>query len=54
MALSPEFMQDLWVRKILSTIGHTLLVYDYFLTLKDEVSSLAGMHDVESTPSVTG
>ncbi|KAG2746750.1 hypothetical protein P692DRAFT_2036880 [Suillus brevipes Sb2] len=37
MALSPEFMQDLWVRKILSTIGHTLLVYDYFLTLKDEV-----------------
>ncbi|KAG2032966.1 hypothetical protein BDR03DRAFT_968580 [Suillus americanus] len=37
MAPSPEFMQDLWVRKIFSTTGHTLLVYDYFLTLKDEV-----------------
>ncbi|KAG1726146.1 hypothetical protein EDB19DRAFT_1833546 [Suillus lakei] len=37
MAPSPEFMQDLWVRKIFSTTGHTLLVYDYLLTLKDEV-----------------
>ncbi|KAG1842274.1 hypothetical protein DFJ58DRAFT_855428 [Suillus subalutaceus] len=37
MAPSPEFMQDLWVRKIFSTIGHTLLVYDYCLTLEDEV-----------------
>ncbi|KAG2364833.1 hypothetical protein BDR07DRAFT_749369 [Suillus spraguei] len=37
MAPSPEFMQDLWVRRILSTTGHTLLVYDYLLTLKDEV-----------------
>ncbi|KAG1859823.1 hypothetical protein F4604DRAFT_1153054 [Suillus subluteus] len=37
MAPSPEFMQDLWVRKIFCTIGHTLLVYDYCLTLEDEV-----------------
>ncbi|KAG1844154.1 hypothetical protein F4604DRAFT_1980311 [Suillus subluteus] len=37
MVPSPEFMQDLWVRKIFSTTGHTLLVYDYFLTLEDEV-----------------
>lgn len=36
MAPSPEFMQDVWVRKVLSTTGHTLLVYDYFLTLKNE------------------
>ncbi|KAG2066984.1 hypothetical protein BDR04DRAFT_890628 [Suillus decipiens] len=36
MAPSPEFMQDLWVRRIFSTTGHTLLVYDYLLTLKDE------------------
>ncbi|KAG1805536.1 uncharacterized protein BJ212DRAFT_1303995 [Suillus subaureus] len=37
MAPSPEFMQDVWVRKMFCTTGHTLLVYDYFLTLKDEV-----------------
>ncbi|KAG1783406.1 hypothetical protein EV702DRAFT_1041083 [Suillus placidus] len=36
MAPSPEFMQDLWVRKTFSTIGYTLLVYDYLLTLEDE------------------
>ncbi|KAG2082821.1 hypothetical protein BD769DRAFT_1398275, partial [Suillus cothurnatus] len=37
MALSLEFMQDLWVRQIFCTTGHMLLVYDYLLTLEDEV-----------------
>ncbi|KAG2116169.1 hypothetical protein DEU56DRAFT_173519 [Suillus clintonianus] len=36
MVPSPIFMEDLWVRQIFSAVGHTLLVYDYFLTLKDE------------------
>jgi hypothetical protein len=31
-----------------------LLVYDYLLTLEDEVSLLADMHDIENTPLVTG
>lgn len=29
-------MEGLWVRKSFSTVGHTLLVYDYFLTFRDE------------------
>ncbi|KAG1738998.1 hypothetical protein EDB19DRAFT_1712409 [Suillus lakei] len=37
MFLSPEFFYDLWVRKSFSTAGHTLLVYDYFLTFNDEI-----------------
>ncbi|KAG1735943.1 uncharacterized protein EDB91DRAFT_546555 [Suillus paluster] len=37
MPLSLEFMQDLWVRKSFSAAGHTLLVYDYFLTLENEI-----------------
>ncbi|KAG2116355.1 hypothetical protein BD769DRAFT_1063537 [Suillus cothurnatus] len=34
---SLEFMQDLWVRQIFCTTGHALLVYDYLLTLEDEL-----------------
>lgn len=29
-------MEGLWVRKSFSTVGHTLLVYDYLLTFGDE------------------
>ncbi|KAG1874460.1 hypothetical protein F4604DRAFT_745347 [Suillus subluteus] len=36
MSLSPQFMESLWVRKSFSAAGHTLLVYDYLLTLRDE------------------
>ncbi|KAJ8591431.1 hypothetical protein M405DRAFT_932167 [Rhizopogon salebrosus TDB-379] len=38
MSLPVQFAQDIWVRKAFSAAGHTLLVYDYFLTLGDEVS----------------
>ncbi|KAG0707929.1 hypothetical protein DFH29DRAFT_1075917 [Suillus ampliporus] len=37
MLLTPQFMEGLWVRKSFSAAGHTFLVYDYFLTLKDEI-----------------
>ncbi|KAG1857380.1 hypothetical protein DFJ58DRAFT_840669 [Suillus subalutaceus] len=36
MSLSPQFMESLWVRKSFSAAGHTLLVYDYLLTFRDE------------------
>ncbi|KAG2072385.1 hypothetical protein BDR04DRAFT_1230524 [Suillus decipiens] len=36
MSLSPQFMESLWVRKSFSAAGHTLLVYDYILTFRDE------------------
>ncbi|KAG1826027.1 uncharacterized protein BJ212DRAFT_319514 [Suillus subaureus] len=36
MSLSPQFMEGLWLRKSFSTAGHTLLVYDYLLTFRDE------------------
>ncbi|KAG2364681.1 hypothetical protein BDR07DRAFT_771309 [Suillus spraguei] len=36
MSLSPQFMKSLWVRKSFSAAGHTLLVYDYILTFRDE------------------
>ncbi|KAG2031664.1 hypothetical protein BDR03DRAFT_92205 [Suillus americanus] len=36
MSLSPQFMENLWVRKSFSAAGHTLLVYDYLLTFRDE------------------
>ncbi|KAG2149918.1 hypothetical protein BD769DRAFT_366135 [Suillus cothurnatus] len=31
-----SFMEGLWVRKSFSAAGHTLLVYDYLLTFRDE------------------
>ncbi|KAG1738997.1 hypothetical protein EDB19DRAFT_1909043 [Suillus lakei] len=34
---SLDFFYDLWVRKTLSAAGHTVLVYDYFLTINDEI-----------------
>ncbi|KAG2093114.1 uncharacterized protein F5147DRAFT_840531 [Suillus discolor] len=37
MPLSPQFMEDLWVRRSFSAAGHTLLVYDYLLTFREEV-----------------
>ncbi|KAG1867972.1 hypothetical protein DFJ58DRAFT_119304 [Suillus subalutaceus] len=36
LRLSSQFMEDLWVRKSFSAAGHTLLVYDYLLTFRDE------------------
>ncbi|KAG0691855.1 hypothetical protein DFH29DRAFT_1009997 [Suillus ampliporus] len=33
----PQFFHDLCVRKTSSAAGHTLLVYDYFLTFDDEI-----------------
>ncbi|KAG1787489.1 uncharacterized protein HD556DRAFT_1448680 [Suillus plorans] len=36
MSLSPQFMEDLWVRRSFSAAGHTLLVYDYLLTFREE------------------
>ncbi|KAG2143819.1 uncharacterized protein EDB93DRAFT_1291165 [Suillus bovinus] len=36
MSLSPQFMEGLWVRKSFSAAGHTLLVYDYLLTFREE------------------
>ncbi|KAG1885822.1 hypothetical protein F4604DRAFT_1973264 [Suillus subluteus] len=36
MSLSSQFMEDLWVRKSFSAASHTLLVYDYLLTFRDE------------------
>lgn len=36
MSLSSQFMEGLWVRKSFSAAGHTLLVYDYLLTFRDE------------------
>ncbi|KAG0698165.1 hypothetical protein DFH29DRAFT_1081921 [Suillus ampliporus] len=38
MSLTSQFMETLWVRKSFAAAGHTLLVYDYLLTLKDEIS----------------
>ncbi|KAG1771103.1 hypothetical protein EV702DRAFT_1202132 [Suillus placidus] len=38
MSLSPGFIEGLWVRKSFSAAGHTLLVYDYLLTFRDEAS----------------
>ncbi|KAG1735941.1 uncharacterized protein EDB91DRAFT_546552 [Suillus paluster] len=37
MSLTPQFMEGLWLRKSFSAAGHTLLVYDYLLTLQDEI-----------------
>ncbi|KAG0698164.1 hypothetical protein DFH29DRAFT_1081920 [Suillus ampliporus] len=37
MSLTPQFMEGLWVRKSFTAAGHTLLVYDYLLTLNDEI-----------------
>lgn len=37
MLLLPEFFHYIWVRKTLSTAGHTVLIYDYSLTFHDEV-----------------
>ncbi|KAG2143807.1 uncharacterized protein EDB93DRAFT_1154904 [Suillus bovinus] len=37
MSLLSEFLYDIWVRKALSAAGHTVLVYDYFLSLNDEI-----------------
>ncbi|KAG0707925.1 hypothetical protein DFH29DRAFT_559705 [Suillus ampliporus] len=37
MSLTPQFMEALWVRKSFAAAGHTVLVYDYLLTLKDEI-----------------
>ncbi|KAG2031662.1 hypothetical protein BDR03DRAFT_927672 [Suillus americanus] len=37
MSPSPQFMEGLWVRKSFSAAGHTLLVYDYLLTFREEV-----------------
>lgn len=37
-----------FLSRTLSAAGHTVLVYDYFLTFHDEVSSLLGMHNVEN------
>ncbi|KAG1738999.1 hypothetical protein EDB19DRAFT_1712426 [Suillus lakei] len=36
MSPSPQFMEGLWVRKSFSAAGHTVLVYDYLLTFRDE------------------
>ncbi|OJA17249.1 hypothetical protein AZE42_12567, partial [Rhizopogon vesiculosus] len=38
MPIPVQFAQDLWVRLAFTTAGHTFLVYDYFLTLDDEIS----------------
>ncbi|KAG2057566.1 hypothetical protein BDR06DRAFT_185021 [Suillus hirtellus] len=46
MSLSPQFMEDLWVRRSFSAAGHTLLVYDYLLTFREEVSLLGDVHSV--------
>ncbi|KAG2143808.1 uncharacterized protein EDB93DRAFT_1251860 [Suillus bovinus] len=35
--LSSGFFYNIWVRKALSTVGHIVLIYDYFLTLDDEI-----------------
>lgn len=37
MFLSPEFFYYIWVRKALSAAGHTVLIYDYFLTFSNEI-----------------
>ncbi|KAG2144274.1 hypothetical protein DEU56DRAFT_237115 [Suillus clintonianus] len=37
MSLPLEFIDDLWVRRTFSAAGHTLLIYDYFLTFNDEI-----------------
>ncbi|KAG2157700.1 uncharacterized protein EDB93DRAFT_808902 [Suillus bovinus] len=37
MSLFLQFMEDLGVRESFSTAGHTLLLYDYFLTFGEEV-----------------
>ncbi|KAG1795157.1 uncharacterized protein HD556DRAFT_1307740 [Suillus plorans] len=36
MPLSPQFMEEVWVRRSFSAAGHTLLVYDYLLTFREE------------------
>jgi hypothetical protein len=40
--------------RTLSTAGHTVLIYDYFLTFHDEVSLLLDMHNVEDIALVLG
>ncbi|KAI6149206.1 hypothetical protein BKA82DRAFT_1001464 [Pisolithus tinctorius] len=35
--ITPEFMYEIWVQRAAVVAGYTLLVYDYFLTLGDEV-----------------
>ncbi|KAG2031657.1 hypothetical protein BDR03DRAFT_904660 [Suillus americanus] len=37
MLPSLEFLYEIWVRKALSTTGHTVLIYDYLLTFNDEI-----------------
>ncbi|KAJ8591424.1 hypothetical protein M405DRAFT_735084 [Rhizopogon salebrosus TDB-379] len=37
MSIPIQFAQDLVVRKAFSAAGHSVLVYDYFLTLNDEI-----------------
>ncbi|KAG2364680.1 hypothetical protein BDR07DRAFT_771279 [Suillus spraguei] len=37
MILSLEFFHEIWVRRSLSAAGYTVLIYDYFLTLNDEI-----------------
>ncbi|KAG2345856.1 hypothetical protein BDR05DRAFT_93118 [Suillus weaverae] len=36
MSLTLQLVEGLWVRKSFSAAGHTLLVYDYLLTFRDE------------------
>ncbi|OAX36205.1 hypothetical protein K503DRAFT_320847 [Rhizopogon vinicolor AM-OR11-026] len=37
MSVPLQFAEDLWVRGAFSAAGHTVLVFDYFLTINDEV-----------------
>lgn len=43
-----------FLSRALSTAGHTVLIYDYFLTFHDEVSPLLYMHSVENIALVLG
>ncbi|KAI6044376.1 hypothetical protein EDC04DRAFT_2889842 [Pisolithus marmoratus] len=37
LEITPGFFYDIWLQRIAIVAGYTLLVYDYFLTLSDEV-----------------
>ncbi|OAX36206.1 hypothetical protein K503DRAFT_320748 [Rhizopogon vinicolor AM-OR11-026] len=37
MSVPLQFAEALWVRRAFSAAGHTVLVFDYFLTINDEI-----------------
>ncbi|KAL4062521.1 hypothetical protein J3A83DRAFT_4194552 [Scleroderma citrinum] len=40
--ITPDFMEEMWIRRVFVSAGHALLFYDYFLTLGKEAKCIWG------------